>query len=224
MTPLGLTLVLVAALCHATWNFFVKRINGGPELVWLFSALSTVLYLPLAIAIVVLQEVTFDLEQSLFIAGSVALHLAYVMLLQAGYRNGDLSLVYPMARATGPLLSTTFAVFFLGETVTAQMGLGAGVIICGVLLAPIALRRRAAVIGHWREHRTGVLAIAVLSPLAYILVLHALTFTPVAYVAPLREVSVLLTVLAASLLLGEGRLRRRLIWSAVIVGGVVLLA
>ena len=50
-----------------------------------------------------------------------------------GYRNGDLSLVYPMARATGPLLSTTFAVFFLGETVTAQMGLGAGVIICGVL-------------------------------------------------------------------------------------------
>lgn len=283
MTPLGLTLVLAAALCHATWNFFVKRINGGPELVWLFSALSTVLYLPLAIAIVVLQEVTFDLEQSLFIAGSVALHLAYVLLLQAGYRNGDLSLVYPMARATGPLLSTTFAVFFLGETVTAQMGLGAGVIICGVLfltgglrpraanisvslsfglgvglliggytvwdahavatllvppllldyaasvgravlLAPIALRRRAAFIGHWREHRTGVLAIAVLSPLAYILVLHAPTFTPVAYVAPLREVSVLLTVLAASLLLGEGRLRRRLIWSAVIVGGVVLLA
>ena len=182
----------------------------------------------------VLQDVTFDLEQSLFIAGSVALHLAYVLLLQAGYRNGDLSLVYPMARATGPLLSTTFAVFFLGETVTAQMGLGAGVIICGVrfltgglrpwaanisvslsfglgvglliggytvwdahavatLLVPpllldyaavvgraIALRRRAAVIGHWREHRTGVLAIAVLSPLAYILVLHALTFTPVA--------------------------------------------
>ena len=144
MTPLGLTLVLAAALCHATWNFFVKRINGGPELVWLFSALSTVLYLPLAIAIVVLQDVTFDLEQSLFIAGSVALHLAYVLLLQAGYRNGDLSLVYPMARATGPLLSTTFAVFFLGETVTAQMGLGAGVIICGVLFLTGGLRPRAA--------------------------------------------------------------------------------
>ena len=60
--------------------------------------------------------------------------------------------------------------------------------------------------------------------MACILVLHALTFTPVAYVAPLCEVSVLLTVLAASLLLGEGRLRPRLIWSAVIVGGVVLLA
>ena len=211
-TPHGLTPVPAAALCRATWNFFVKWINCRPELLWLFSALSTVLYLPLAIAIVVLQEVTFDFEQSLFIGGSVALHLAYVLLLQAGYRNGDLSLVYQMARATGPLLSTTFAVFFLGETVTAQMGLSAGVIIFGVLfltgglrpraanisalsfglgvdlliggytvwdahavatllvppllldyaasagraelLAPIALLRRAAVIGHWREHRT----------------------------------------------------------------------
>ena len=82
----------------------------------------------------------------------MALHLAYVLLLQAGYRNGDLSLVYPMARATGPLLSTTFAVFFLGETVTAQMGLGAGVIICGVLFLTGGFRPRAAIIGHWREH------------------------------------------------------------------------
>ena len=82
--PFGLTLDLAATLCQATWNFFVKWINGGPELVWLFSALSTVLYLPLAIAIVVLQEVTCDLKQSLFIAGSVALHLSYVLLLQGG--------------------------------------------------------------------------------------------------------------------------------------------
>ena len=86
MTLFGLTLVLAAALCHATWNFFVKRINGGPHLLWLFSALSTVLSLPLANAIVVLQEVTFDLEESLFIARSVALHLSNVLLLQAGYR------------------------------------------------------------------------------------------------------------------------------------------
>ena len=43
MTPLGFSLILTAAFCHATWNFFIKRINGGPELVWLFSALSVVL-------------------------------------------------------------------------------------------------------------------------------------------------------------------------------------
>ncbi|WP_425416973.1 hypothetical protein [Oricola indica] len=65
--------------------------------------------------------------------------------------------------------------------------------------------------------------IAIFNPLAYILVLYALTFTPVAYVAPMREVSVLLTVLAGSLLLGEGRLRPRLFWAAVILSGMTLL-
>ena len=93
-----------------------------------------------------------------------------------------------------------------------------------VVLAPVALRRRARVAGHWRDHRTGVLAIAALTPLAYILVLFALTFPPVAYVAPLREVSVLLTVLAGTWLLGEGRMRHRLTWGAVIVAGMALLA
>lgn len=282
MTFFGLALVLAAAFCHATWNFFVKRINGGPELIWLFSALSLVIYLPVIIWVVVVQKPEFGLWQVGFVVGSSLLHLGYFLLLQTGYRKGDLSLVYPTARATGPLLSTSFAVLFLGETVTAQLMLGALIIITGVLfltngrkrgaehisaslffglgaglligsytawdayavstllvppllldyassigratlLAPIAHRRRALVAKHWREHRQGVIAIAIFNPLAYILVLYALTFTPVAYVAPARESSVLLTVLAGSLLLGEGKLRQRLCWSAIILGGMVVL-
>jgi drug/metabolite transporter (DMT)-like permease len=69
-----------------------------------------------------------------------------------------------------------------------------------------------------------VVGIAVLSPLAYILVLYALTFTPVVYVAPVREVSVLLTVLLGTLVLGEGRLKPRLGWALLIVTGVALLS
>jgi len=282
MSSLGLALVLAAALCHATWNLFVKRINGGPELIWLFSALSVILYLPLAIGILIAERPAFDLWQALFIAGSALLHLGYFLLLQTGYRNGDLSLIYPTARATGPLLSTSFAVLFLGETITAQIALGAGIIIFGVLmltggikpgarhlsasllfglgagtliggytawdayavsalmvppllldyasslgrvvlLAPIARRDWPLLRDHWRRHRAGVVAIAVFNPLAYILVLYALTFTPVAYVAPTREVSVLLTVLAGSLLLNEGALRRRLLWATVILAGMIIL-
>ena len=48
MSTLGFALVLAAAVCHATWNYFVKRINAGPELVWLFSMLSVLIYFPLA--------------------------------------------------------------------------------------------------------------------------------------------------------------------------------
>jgi len=48
-------------------------------------------------------------------AGSAALHTAYFVLLNEGYRAGDLSLVYPLARGTGPLLSSFASILFLGE-------------------------------------------------------------------------------------------------------------
>ena len=282
MSVAGLSLVLAAALCHATWNFFVKRINGGAELIWLFSLVSVVIYLPIALWIVLVDRPRIDALAFGFIIGSAVLHLGYFLLLQTGYRKGDLSLVYPIARATGPLLSTGLAVLFLGEVVTLQMGLGALIIVLGVLmltgglrpgaqnvgaslvfgigagvligsytawdafavsvllvppllldymsslgrlviLAPVARRNKALMRDHWQRHKGGVIAIAVFNPLAYILVLYALTFTPVAYVAPTREVSVLLTVLAGSLLLGEGHLARRAGWAVVILAGMALL-
>jgi len=283
LTLAGLLLVLTAAVCHATWNIFVKRINAGAELVWLFSVVSLVLYLPLAIWFGLgwtgLTLLTFTA-----IAISTLIHLGYFLLLQTGYRMGDLSLVYPTARATGPLLSTTLAVLVLGEAVTPQIavggaiiifsvlmltnrrgriasehavaslgfGLGAGLLIGSytvwdawsvsvllippvlldyanaiartVLLAPVAYRRWDRVIELWRTQRTGVFVIAIFSPMAYILVLYAMTFTPVIYVAPIRETSVLMGVLAGSLLLREGHLRWRLTWAFVILFGVILLA
>jgi len=51
MSAFGLTLVLLATCCHTIWNYFVKRINGGPELVWLFSFVSVCIYRPLAVYI-----------------------------------------------------------------------------------------------------------------------------------------------------------------------------
>lgn len=284
MSSLGIILVLTAALCHATWNVFVKRVGGGPELIWLFSVVTIVIYAPLAIGIIVVERPVFGPLEATFIAGSAVLHLGYFLLLQRGYRVGDLSLVYPIARATGPIISTTLAILLLGESLSAQSAAGAAVIIASVffltggnrssgadgkaaasllfglavglliglytvwdayavsvlavppllldytstacralLLTPHARRNRDKIAVLWRDHRAAVLCIAIFTPLAYILVLYALTFTPVTYVAPLREVSVLLTVLAGSILLGEGRLARRLGWSVVILAGVVTL-
>lgn len=283
MTLFALALVLAAACCHATWNYLVKRINGGPELVWLFSAIAAVLYLPVAAWVWLGNTTVFGPLEILFCAGSAALHLAYFLLLQRGYREGDLSLVYPTARATGPLLSTTFAVAALGERLTLPIFLGGLAIVVGVVfltggfrrgakhvsrsltyglcvgaiigiytvwdaygvrtllipallleysstilrstgLAPIALRRSEQVKAHWRDHRLAVIGIAVFNPLAYILVLLALSFTPVVYVAPAREVSVLLTVMIGTLVLGEGDFRSRMGWAVLILAGMTLLA
>ena len=283
MTVFGLLLVLGAAICHATWNFFVKRIGGGPELIWLFSVVSVALYLPLAVYVFADQRQAFGLWQVAYTVGSALLHLGYFVLLQQGYRRGDLSLVYPTARATGPFVSTLFAVAILGEDLTAHIAAGGAAVILGVLgltgglrrdarnvaasilfglcaglligsytvwdayavssllvppllldyvssigrsllLAPIAAKRKALVKYHWTNHRLEVVAIAVFNPLAYILVLYALTFTPVVYVAPTREASVLITVVMGSLLLGEGDLRRRMVWATLILIGIALLA
>jgi uncharacterized membrane protein len=61
----------------------------------------------------------------------------------------------------------------------------------------------------WRERRKTVVAIAVLSPLAYLLVLTAMVFTPVSLVAPAREVSILFAALMGAHLLREGDVARR---------------
>ncbi len=75
-----------------------------------------------------------------------------------------------------------------------------------------------------REFRPQILGAAVLAPLAYILVLAALSFTAVSAIAPAREVSVLFGVLLGRRLLGEGGLARRLAGAAAIVAGIIAIA
>lgn len=73
---------------------------------------------------------------------------------------------------------------------------------------------------QWRR----IVAFAILSPLSYILVLTAIQIAPVALVAPLREVSVVLVSLFGVLVLQESRPGWRIAASAVVAAGIVLLA
>jgi drug/metabolite transporter (DMT)-like permease len=100
----------------------------------------------------------------------------------------------------------------------------AGGVVLSIGLLPLAARRRDQVRAVWSDHRREALAVAVLSPLAYILVLTALASSPVSYVAPAREVSILIGALLGARLLGEGHLRRRIPAAVAIVVGVVALA
>ncbi len=93
-----------------------------------------------------------------------------------------------------------------------------------LIIAPFALRDRGRTARVWVTYRRQVLGAAVLSPLAYILVLIALSFTAVSAVAPAREVSVLLGVLLGRRLLGEGSLARRLTAAATIAAGIICIA
>jgi drug/metabolite transporter (DMT)-like permease len=66
--------------------------------------------------------------------------------------------------------------------------------------------------------------VAVLSPLAYVLVLQALTLAPVAVVAPVRESSIVVGALLSWLVLREPHPARRLLGSVVVLAGVAALA
>jgi drug/metabolite transporter (DMT)-like permease len=93
-----------------------------------------------------------------------------------------------------------------------------------LILAPLALRQWPEVQREWRSNRTAALAVASLSPLAYILVLTALAISPVTYVAPAREVGILLGVLVGARALAEADIGRRSIAAILMAGGVIALA
>jgi drug/metabolite transporter (DMT)-like permease len=123
-----LLLVLASACAHAAWNFLAKGAEGGAAFVWLATVAATVLYAP-----TLATGIALDGGATALMAGSGALHALYFVLLQRGYASGDLSLVYPLARGTGPLLSTALAIAVLGERPGPVALAGAALIVAAVL-------------------------------------------------------------------------------------------
>lgn len=137
MTLFALVLVLTAGFFHASWNLLAKRAGAdasGPAFVWLTNALSALLLAPFAAAVVFLQDPRVGALGLLFMFGTGVLHIGYFLSLQAGYEVGDLSLVYPLARGTGPLLSSAAAIALFGERPGAVAVAGALLIAGGVFL------------------------------------------------------------------------------------------
>jgi drug/metabolite transporter (DMT)-like permease len=283
MTATALGLVLAAAVLHAAWNLLAKRAGGGAALVWLYGTASAVILTPPIVALFSLRRIDLGPIGLAYTLASAVLHVAYFLALQKGYEHGDLSVVYPVARGTGPVLSTIAAVALLGERPSLLALAGAGLVAVGVfvlarpeqvsaassrravasglltgvliaaytlcdkhavgeygvpplvqqwgtslglssLLAPWALWHRREVRECWSASRREVIAIGILVPTAYILVLTAMTISPVSYVAPAREVSILFATLMGTHLLSEGRSGRRLAAAVMMVIGVIALA
>ncbi len=76
----------------------------------------------------------------------------------------------------------------------------------------------------WRTARVPVLAVAICSPLAYVLVLRAMQLAPVALVAAGREASIVVGALFGWLVLREPRPARRLVGAGVVLVGIALIA
>jgi drug/metabolite transporter (DMT)-like permease len=101
----------------------------------------------------------------------------------------------------------------------------AGTTVTGVvLLAPFAARRWPEVAREWREHKLEATAVAGLSSISYILVLTALAVTPVSYIAPVREVSIVIGAFIGVRKLKEADGRRRILAATAIAIGIIIIA
>ena len=288
MTAASLILVLLAAVAHASWNLLLKRAADPEVFAWCLLVVATVLLAPLGVALLFFNSV--DFTALWFILATIALHVLYFNLLARGYAQGDLSLVYPVARGMGPMLVPVLAVVFLNETIEPLAIAGIAAIIGGiytiswwgnfhqVLRSPLLFLRSAGMryavltgltiavysivdkegVGHiqpllyiyfldigtvallapytlankgmemvkaeWRANAVPITVSGLLAFAAYGLVLTAFSLSRVSYVAPAREVGIVIGVLMGIFLLKEPFGRGRLLGSGLIVGGLVLIA
>ncbi|UVI36796.1 EamA family transporter [Brevibacterium spongiae] len=94
----------------------------------------------------------------------------------------------------------------------------------GILGLPGGAIRRADFREILRAHKRALVTVAILSPLAYVLVLYAMQQAPVALVAPVRETSIIIGTLLAWWFFGEKNVVLKLLGALVVVTGIGLIA
>jgi drug/metabolite transporter (DMT)-like permease len=114
-----LALPLLAAALHATWNALLKTAADRMITLGFFAFVNGVV----GLVLLMLFDPPYSASWG-FIALSMAVKYAYYVLIYFAYRVGDLSLVYPLARGSAPLLVAVGAAVFAGEylSVPAQVG------------------------------------------------------------------------------------------------------
>ena len=287
----ALALVLSAALLHAIWNIVAKKAGGNHHFALITVLLSSVLWAPAAIWFGINEWQRWGLLEWGVLAASAVVHVLYFTVLLTGYRKSDLTVVYPVARGSGPLFAVVGAVVILGERLT-PLGVAGVLVLCGgvwliaggpalwrhshdpalreralsgvrwgmftglliasytvidayavtvlligpvlvdyvgnllrvPILLPTSLRDLPGFRRAWHSQWRHALVVAALGPLAYVLVLYAVTMAPLSHVAPAREVSMLFAALIGGRLLGESDRGLRLAGAACIAAGVIALA
>ncbi|TWO72245.1 EamA family transporter [Caenimonas sedimenti] len=134
MPPAALALVLLAGLIHASWNVAAKKAGGDVRFAAFTTMVMLVAWAPLGIWFGLRQLPGWGWHEWALVAASALLHTGYFLFLLRGYRKADLTVVYPLARGSAPLLSSLTAVIVLGEHISALGVAGIAGVVVGVFL------------------------------------------------------------------------------------------
>lgn len=134
MPPSALALVILAGLIHASWNIAAKKAGGDARFAAFTSFVLLVFWAPLGLWLGWRHVPLWGRTEWALIVASGILHLVYYLTLLRGYRKADLTVVYPLARGSGPLLSSLVAIVVLGESISALGALGIAGVVGGVFL------------------------------------------------------------------------------------------
>jgi drug/metabolite transporter (DMT)-like permease len=127
-------LVILAGLIHALWNIAAKKAGGDVRFAGFTSIIMMLIWAPVGIYFGWDVVPNWGWAEWGVIGVSGVLHVLYFITLLRGYRKADLTVVYPLARGFGPLLSSSAAILFLGEKVSLIGALGIVAVVGGVFL------------------------------------------------------------------------------------------
>lgn len=132
MSPNAFALIIVAGLIHAIWNIAAKKAGGDARFAFFSSVLMMLVWAPLGWWLGRTAVPLWGAREWGFVVLSGVLHVLYYVVLLRGYRKADLTVVYPLARGTGPLLTALVAVTLLGERLSPVGALGIAAVVGGV--------------------------------------------------------------------------------------------
>ena len=130
MTGFALIIVLIAGFLHAGWNYMLKKSQHKIAFIWWFLLVSAVLFFPMFFYF--WPKTTISSTGWICIVATGLVHGLYFWFMGGAYERGDLSLVYPLSRGSGPLLVPIFAVIFLREQLSFIGIIGIVLVITGI--------------------------------------------------------------------------------------------
>jgi len=145
LIAIAVGMALVAAAFHGTWNILVK-VSGDPITTFRRATVMAAIVATLALvpAWLLFGRPSIQPAGILFCLVSGVLETAYLWLLSAAYRRGELSAVYPIARGSAPLLSVTVGLVVLGERLATPQLIGVGLLLVGIMAVAVSQASRRA--------------------------------------------------------------------------------